>query len=175
MDVKHIYSDLLTPSEDITKHSSSCCAYNQTLSEEEEERIEIDMNNNGDLNQSSEPVEIIREEVVEVVENPNAETSLLSPTEDENEEEEDQKNENKTDNHNSYNEEIYEQVKAQSIQLKSLADMVESLQSQIKQLQEITRLRKRKITPARKKSTSNKGINTKKKTKRRRSTRSRKE
>ena len=146
------------------------------MSEEYEERIEREIDNDGgDFEENSEPVEIIREEVVEVVENPNAETSLLSPTEDENEEEEDQKNEIKTDNLNRYNEEIYEQVKAQSIQLRSLADMVESLQSQIKQLQEITRLRKRKITPARKKSTSNKGINTKKKTKRRRSTRSRKE
>jgi hypothetical protein len=142
------------------------------LSEEQEERIEIDMDNNGDFKESSEPVEIIREEIVEVVENPNAETSLLSSMEDENEEEEDQKNEIKTDNLNRYNEEIYEQVKAQSIQLRSLADMVESLQSQVKQLQEITRLRKRKITPARKKS--NKGINTKKKTKIKGSTKSRK-
>jgi hypothetical protein len=52
--------------------------------------------------------------------------------------------------------------------------MVESLQSQVKQLQETTRLRKRKTTSIRKKSTSNKGINTKKKTKRIGSTRSKK-
>jgi hypothetical protein len=44
------------------KCSSSCCAYNQTLSEEREERMEID-NNNGDFEESSdiaEPLEIIR-------------------------------------------------------------------------------------------------------------------
>ena len=53
--------------------------------------------------------------------------------------------------------------------------MVESLQSQVKQLQETTRLRKRhKTTSVRKKSTSNNGINTKKKTNRRGITRSRK-
>jgi hypothetical protein len=147
------------------------CIYNQTLSEEEE-RIGV-VDNNGDFKESSEPVEIIREEVVEVIENLNDETSLSS-MEDQNEEEEDQKNEIKTDNRHSYNEAIYEQVKAQSIQLSKLTDMVESLQSQVKQLQETTRLRKRKTTSIRKKSTSNKGINTKKKTKRIGSTRSKK-
>jgi hypothetical protein len=145
------------------------------LSEEQEERIETDMGNNGDFKESSEPVEIIREEVVEVVENPNAETSLLISSEDQNELEEDQKNEIKTDNRNRYNEGIYEQVKAQSIQLSNLADMVESLQSQVKQLQETTRLRKpHKTTSVRKKSTSNNGTKTKKKTNIRGSARSRK-
>jgi DNA polymerase II small subunit/DNA polymerase delta subunit B len=145
------------------------------LSEEQEERIEIDMDNNGDFKESSEPVEIIREEVVEVVENPNAETSLLSSMKDQNEEEEDQKNEIQTGNRNRYNEDIYEQIKAQSIRLSSLTDMVQSLQSQVKQLQETIRLRKHnKPSSVRKKSTSNKGINTQKKTKRRVSTRSRK-
>jgi hypothetical protein len=57
------------------------------LSEGQEERSEIDMDVNGDFKESSERVEIIRE-VVEV-ENPNAETSLLSSMEDENEEGED--------------------------------------------------------------------------------------
>ena len=159
--------------EEITKHSSSCCTYNQTLSEEHEERIEIDMGNNGDFKESSEPVEIIREEVVGVVESPNSETSLLSSMEDQNEEEEDQKNEIKTDNRNRYNEDIYEHVKAQSIRLSNLTDMVESLQSQVKQLQETTRLRKHhKTTSVRKKSTGTNGTKTKKKTNR--STRSRK-
>jgi hypothetical protein len=145
------------------------------LSEEQEERIETDMGNNGDFKESSEPLEIIREEVVEVVENPNAETSLLISSEDQNELEEDQKNEIKTDNRNRYNEGIYEQVKAQSIQLSNLADMVESLQSQVKQLQETTRLGKpHKTTSVRKKSTSNNGTKTKKKTNIRGSTRSRK-
>ena len=169
--------------EEITKHSSSCCTYNQTLSEEHEERIEIDMDNNGDFKESSEPVEIIREEVVGVVESPNSETSLLSSMEDQNEEEEDQnsqvkqlqENEIKTDNRNRYNEDIYEHVKAQSIRLSNLTDMVESLQSQVKQLQETTRLRKHhKTTSVRKKSTSTSGTKTKKKTNRRGSTGSRK-
>jgi hypothetical protein len=146
------------------------------LSEDQEERIEIDIdNNNGDFDESSdiaEPLEIIREEVVEVVENPDTETSLL---EDQQEEEADEKNEIKTDNSNRYTGDIYEQVKAQSIQLSGLADMVQSLQSQVKQLQETIRLRKHnKTRSVRKKSTSNNRIKTKKKTKRRGSGRSRK-
>ena len=154
------------------KCSSSCCAYNQTLSEEQQERIEIDIDNNNGSFESSDiaepqPQEIIREEVVEVVENPNTETLPLSSKE-----EEDQK---KSDNSNRYNGDIYEQVKAQSMQLSSLADMVESVQSQVKQLQETIRLRKHnKTSSVRKKSTSNKGIKTKKKTKRRGNARSRK-
>jgi hypothetical protein len=143
------------------------------LSEEQEERIETDMGNNGDFKESSEPVEIIREEVVEVVENPTAETFPLSSIETQHEEEEDRKKEIKTENLNRYNEDIYEQAEAQSIQLSSLAEM--ALQSQVKkiQLQETTRLRKHhKTASVRKKSTSNNG--TKKKTKRRGSTRSRK-
>ena len=88
--------------------------------------------------------EIIREEIVEVTEKPNTETFPLSSKE-----EEDQKNEVKT-----INEDIYEQVKAQSIELSSLADMVESLQSQVKQLQE--RLRKHnKTSSVRRRTTSN--------------------
>jgi predicted RNase H-like nuclease (RuvC/YqgF family) len=129
------------------------------LSEEQGERIEI--GNNRDFEQSSdiaEPGEIIREEVVEVAEKPNTETFPLSSKE-----EEDQKNEVKTDNGD-----IHEQVKAQSIQLSSLAEMVESLQSQVKQLQETIRLLKHKKTSSvRKRSTSSDGTKTKKKTKRR--------
>ena len=157
-------------SEEITKCSSSCCSYNQTLSEEQEERIEREINNNGDFEENSdiaEPVEIIREEVVEVVENPTAETFPLSSMETQREEEDDQKKEIKTDNVNRYNEGICEQVKAQSIQLSSLAEMVESLQSQVKQLQETTRLRKHhKTTSVRKKSTGPNRTKTKKKTNR---------
>jgi hypothetical protein len=83
--------------------------------------------------------------------------------------------EGKTDNLNRYNEDIYKQVKAHSIQLSRLVDMVESLQSQVKQLQETTKLRKHhKTTSVRKKSTSNNSIKTKKKTYRRESARSRK-
>jgi hypothetical protein len=147
------------------------------LSEEREERIEREIDNNGHFEENSdiaEPVEIIREEVVEVVENPTAETSPLSSTGSQHEEE-DQQKEIKTDTLNRYNEDIYEQVKAQSIQLSSLADMVESLQSQVKQLQETTRLRKRHNTiSVRKKSTSNNGTKIKRKTRRIGSTRRRK-
>ena len=119
------------------------------MSDEQEERIEREIDNNGDFEENSdiaEPVEIIREEIVEVVENPTAETFPLSSMDSQHEDEEDQKKEIKTDTLNRYNEDIYEQVKAQSIQLSSLADMVESLQSQVKQLQETTRLRKRHNT-----------------------------
>ena len=144
------------------------------MSEEQQERNEIDKDNNGDFKEGSEPVEIIREEVVEVVENPNAETSLLSSTEDENEGEEDQKNEIKSDNRNHYDEDIYEQVKAQSIQLSSLTDMVESLNSQVKQLQETTRLHKRHKTSSVRKKSTTKDIKPKKKTKRSGSVRRRK-
>jgi hypothetical protein len=64
---------------------------------------------------------------------------------------------------------------AQSIQLNRLTNTVESLQSQVKQLQETIRLRKHdKTSSVRKKSTTNKGIKTKKKTKRRGSVISRK-
>jgi len=169
-----IICDLLTRYEEIGKRSCSRSTYSRTLSEDQEERIEIDIdNNNGDFESSdiAEPVEIIREEVVEVVENPVTETSSM---EDEQEEEEDEKNEVKTDYSNRYTVDIYEHVKAQSIQLSGLVDMVQSLQSQVKQLQETIRLPKHKTSSVRKKSTSNNRIKTKKKTKRRGSTGSRK-
>jgi hypothetical protein len=108
--------------------------------------------------------------VVEVVENPNTETFPLSSKE-----EEDQKNEIKTDNSNRYDGDTYEQVKAQSIQLSNLANTVESLHSQVKQLQETIRLLKHKKTSSvTKRITSNDGTKTKKKTKRRGNARSRK-
>jgi hypothetical protein len=79
----------------------------------------------------------------------------------------------KTDNLNRYNEDIYKEVRAHSIQLSRLADMVESLGSQVKQLRETTKLRKHhKTTSVRKKSTSNNSIKIKKKTDRRGSARS---
>jgi hypothetical protein len=144
------------------------------LSEDQEERIEIDIdNNNSDFDESSdiaEPLEIIREEVVEVVKSRDTETPLSS-MEDQQEEEDDQENEIKTDNR--YTGEIYEQLKTQSIQLSSLTDMVQSLQSQVKQLQETIRLRKHDKTSSVRKRSNNR-IKTKKKTKRRGSARSRK-
>jgi len=80
--------------------------------------------------------------------------------------------EGKTDNLNRYNEDMYKQVKAHSIQLSRLADMVESLESQVKQLQDAKLRKHHKTTSVRKKSTSNNSIKTKKKTDRRGSTRS---
>jgi hypothetical protein len=62
------------------------------LSEEQQERIEIDIDNNNGSFESSDITE-----VVEVVENPNTETFPLSSKE-----EEDQKNEIKTDDSNRY-------------------------------------------------------------------------
>jgi hypothetical protein len=140
------------------------------LSENQEERVETDIdNNNGDFDEGSdiaEPLEIGKE-IVEVVENPDTDLSSI----DQREEEEHQKNEINTDS--SSPQDVYEQVKAQSIQLSSLADTVQSLQSQVKQSQETIRLRKHnKTSPVRKKS--NNRVKTKKKTKRRGSARSRK-
>jgi hypothetical protein len=135
------------------------------LSEEQQERIEIDIDNNNGSFESSDITE-----VVEVVENPNTETFPLSSKE-----EEDQKNEIKTDDSNRYKWDIYEQVKGQSIQLSNLASTVESLQFQVKQLQESIRLLKHKKTSSvRKRITSNDDAKTKKKTKRRGNARSRK-
>jgi hypothetical protein len=100
---------------------------------------------------------------------PDAKTFPLSSMDGHDEEE------GKTDDLNRHNEDIYNQVKANSIQISRLADMVESLESQVKQLQETTKLRKHDTTTSvRKKSTSNNSIKTKKKTDRRGGARSRK-
>lgn len=125
----------------------------------EEEQFEVDLDdNNDDFEESSanaQPVEIIREEVVTVVENPNAETSPI----------EDGEEEISTDNDSGDKEDIYDQLKTQSIQLSRLADVVESLQSQVKQLQETTRLRRHhKTTSVSARSRSNTRMKTKKKT-----------
>jgi hypothetical protein len=102
---------------------------------------------------STEPVEIFKEEIVTVVENPDAE---------ENEEEEENEQESsRIDNSISEDEGVYEQVKAQSVQLRKLTDVVESLQSEIKQLQETIRLSSHKTIPARRTRSKTK---TKKKT-----------
>jgi CHASE3 domain sensor protein len=148
------------------------------LSEDQEERIDIN-NNNGNFEESSdvaEPLEIIREEVVEVLQSPNGETSLSSlSASSSSTEEQEEKTVVNSDNRNTDKEVIFGQIKAQSIQLNRLTNMVESLQSQVKQLQETIRLRKHnKSSSVRKKSATNKGIKTKKKTKRRGSAISRK-
>ena len=140
------------------------------MSEDQEERIDINNNHFEESSDITEPLEIIREEVVEVVRSPNGETSLSSLSASSSSPEE-QEAETVVNSDNR----IFGQIKAQSIQLNRLTNMVESLQSQVKQLQETIRLRKHnKTTSVRKKSTTNKGIKTKKKTKRRGSAISRK-
>jgi len=117
------------------------------MSEDKEEGIEADIDDNNDdfgmiepitsseevKESSTEPVEIFKEEVVTVVENPNVE---------ENEEEE-----IRIDNS------IGEDVKALTVQLRKITDVVESLQSQVKQLQETIKLGSRTTTtPARRRA-----------------------
>ena len=124
------------------------------MSEEEGEEIGADVYDNEDdgageesspLEESIEegeedipaqPVEVVREEIVTVAENPNAETfseervSMIDNTEDGN---------------------LYKLVKAHSVELSRLTATVESLQSQIKQLKG-TRLSSRKTISTRRSS-----------------------
>ena len=81
---------------------------------------------------AAQPVEIVREEIVTVAENPNSEekVSMIGNTEEVDSEDD-----------------LYRVVKAHSIQLSRLTTTVESLQSQIKQL-ESTRLSDRKTGSA---------------------------
>jgi hypothetical protein len=100
----------------------------------EDEEIGVDIYGDADDEKSSpleesieegfdaQPVEIVREEIVTVAENPSAETfseekvSMIGNTEDDGDGD------------------LYKLVKGHSIQLSRLTDIVESLQSQIKQL-----------------------------------------
>jgi hypothetical protein len=117
----------------------------KNMSEEEGEKIGVNLYDDEEsspLEESIEegiaaqPVEVVREEIVTVAEDPNAETfseekvSTIDATEDN---------------------DLYKLVKAHSIQLGRLTDIVESLQSQIKQLKE-TRLSSRKTSSARRSS-----------------------
>jgi hypothetical protein len=121
------------------------------MSEDEEVEVDIDDVDSDEsktpleeaIQQESsptQPVEVIKEETVTIVRDPKRNTSsesLSTLLEEE-------KTQTGTEN-------IYEQIKAQSIQINRLTDKVELLQSQIKQLQE-TRLSGRKPTAARRKS-----------------------
>ena len=73
------------------------------------------------------PVGIVKEEIITVVKNPNSNSE--TPLVEEDAEEADAEEAEDDDN-------IYEQLKSHSIQLSRLSDTVESLQSQIKLLQE---------------------------------------
>jgi hypothetical protein len=145
-----------------------------TMSEDEEIKVDIDDDDDGDdeleppleEGATTQPIEVIREEIVTVV-NPDRETSSVSvsPLVEE-EEDEEEEEEEETDMDTSDNENIYEQLKAQSIQISKLTDIVESLQSQIKQLQE-KRYDRPRTTPARKKTIQTKKKAIEKRTKRR--------
>jgi hypothetical protein len=98
---------------------------------------------------AAQPVEIVREEIVTVTKNPNTEEKMpvMSNT--------------------AKSDDIYQLVKAQSVQINKLTNTVESLQSQIKQLEE-TRPSARKITTTRKRTKSKGHKTTAKKGKRKR-------
>jgi hypothetical protein len=131
------------------------------MPEDKEEGIEVDIDDNNDDFEmiepitssedveegSTEPVEIFKEEVVTVVENPNAE--------EKEKEEENEEQAFRIDNSIGEDENVYGQVKAQSVQLRKLTDVVESLQSQVKQLQETIRLGGHKTAPVRRRTRTN--------------------
>jgi hypothetical protein len=105
---------------------------------------------------STQPVGIVKEEIITIVKNPNSNSD--TPLVEENEEEADEEDDD-----------IYEQLKSHSIQLNRLSDTVESLQSQIKLLQErrsgrgsrktitLAKMKKRSIKTKKKKTTGRKG------------------
>jgi hypothetical protein len=84
---------------------------------------------------TAQPVEIVREEIVTVAENPNAGTFSEEGV-------------SVIDNNTEIKDGLYKLVKAHSVQLDRLTDLVESLQSQVKRL-EGTRLRSSKATSTR--------------------------
>ena len=103
---------------------------------------------------STQPVGIVKEEIITIVKNPNSNSDTPLVEEDEDEEDDD---------------DIYEQLKSHSIQLSRLSDTVESLQSQIKLLQErrsgrgsrktipLAKMKKRSIKTKKKKTIRRKG------------------
>jgi hypothetical protein len=111
---------------------------------EEEEQIGVNIYNEHDVDEetspleesieeegiAAQPVEVVKEEIVTVAENPNADTFSEGSTED-----------------YGRGDDLYEVVKAHSDQINRLTDIVESLQSQIKQLED-TRLSGRKTSSA---------------------------
>ena len=101
------------------------------------------------------PVGIVKEEIITVVKKPNSNSETPLVEEDEEEADAEEVDDN-----------IYQQLKSHSIQLSRLSDTVESLQSQIKLLQERSSGRgSRKTIPLAKMKKRN--IKTKKKTTRR--------
>lgn len=101
---------------------------------------------------STQPVGIVKEEIITIVKNPNSNSDTPLVEEDEDDDDD-----------------IYEQLKSHSIQLSRLSDTVESLQSQIKLLQErrsgrgsrktipLAKMKKRSIKTKKKTTTRRKG------------------
>jgi hypothetical protein len=93
-------------------------AYDENEEEEDDEELTEEQGF------AAQPVEIVREEIVTVTKEPNTEekVSVLDDS---------IRNEDSDD--------LYDLVKAHSVQLNKLTDIVESLQGQIKQLRETTK------------------------------------
>lgn len=101
---------------------------------------------------STQPAGIVKEEIITIVKNPNSNSDTPLVEEDEDDDDD-----------------IYEQLKSHSIQLSRLSDTVESLQSQIKLLQErrsgrgsrktipLAKMKKRSIKTKKKTTTRRKG------------------
>ena len=99
--------------------------------EEDEEEDEDDEELTKEQGFTAQPVEIVREEIVTVTKDPDTEEKM-SVVDD------------SRGDHDS--DDLRELLKAQSVQLNKLTDIVESLQAQIKQLRE-TKKSNRKTTP----------------------------
>jgi myo-inositol-hexaphosphate 3-phosphohydrolase len=93
-------------------------AYDENEEEEDDEELTEEQGF------AAQPVEIVREEIVTVTKEPNKEEKM-SVVDD--------------SIRNEDSDDLYDLVKAHSVQLNKLTDIVESLQGQIKQLRETTK------------------------------------
>jgi hypothetical protein len=102
-------------------------AYDENEEDEDEDNEEL----TEEQGFAAQPVEIVREEIVTVTKDPNTEEKISAV--------DDTRGDDDSDD-------LYELVRAHSVQLNKLTDILESLQAQIKQLRE-TRKSSRKTTP----------------------------
>jgi Ni2+-binding GTPase involved in maturation of urease and hydrogenase len=102
-------------------------AYDENEEDEDEDNEEL----TEEQGFAAQPVEIVREEIVTVTKDPNTQEKISVV--------DDTRGDDDSDD-------LYELVRAHSVQLNKLTDIVESLQAQIKQLRE-TRKSSRKTTP----------------------------
>jgi Ni2+-binding GTPase involved in maturation of urease and hydrogenase len=102
-------------------------AYDENEQDEDEDNEEL----TEEQGFAAQPVEIVREEIVTVTKDPNTQEKISVV--------DDTRGDDDSDD-------LYELVRAHSVQLNKLTDIVESLQAQIKQLRE-TRKSSRKTTP----------------------------